>query len=195
MNKQHPLTEEQLKSVVAKSEEFGTRTQCMFVLFASHGMRSTELAQIKLSDINLRDRTVHVRRLKGSISKVEAMSAREIQVLESWLTERATHPNAASELLFPSHRSHRNSTRHADALDRSHIYNIFRKVLETAGMPSTSRGSHAVRHSIAQISAEKGVPIKMLAQMMGHKNINSTAQYYEHRQSEVDEMRARVLGL
>lgn len=49
-----------------------------------------------------------------------------------------------------------------------------------------SRVPHAFKHSFAQYKADHGVDIKTLQQMMGHKNMNSTAQYYRKSQAEID---------
>ncbi len=201
MIEQYPLDLTQLKAVLETSVHFGARTHAMFMLCARHGLRTTELAEVKLDDINMRDKTIRVRSLKGSFTKVEAMLPGDFEALQVWLDERASHANPASELLFPSHRvhtrAHKNGehARHEDALSRTGIYNIFRKVLEAAGMPSTSRSVHCIRHSVAQNAYDQGAPLDMVAGILRHKNVNSAARYAKLSQSKIDAAKLKYLGL
>jgi integrase len=52
---------------------------------------------------------------------------------------------------------------------------------------------HALRHSYAMAALDAGGNIIEVQQLMGHKSINSTAQYLKHRNNE--QLGAKVLGL
>jgi integrase len=181
MIKQHPLTKEQLTSLRVSATD--PRDRAMLTIASCHFVRASELAALKTSDVNMRDGSIRITRLKGSVSKTEALMPGEAEALATWLTAKPE-----SVLLFPSNRTDK-------PMHRSQIYNIFRRLSEAANLPSTSRAPHALRHTIGQLAAEAGAPAKLIQQMAGHKSLNSTSQYFEFTQRHVDAEKAKYLGL
>ena len=95
-------------------------------------------------------------------------------------------------LVFPSSKA--NDSRQPGELTTKQIYRIFRRYAELAAVPDVSRAPHAFRHSLAQNLADKGMDIKTLQILMGHKNLNSTSQYFTKTQAQVDAMKAEMLA-
>jgi integrase len=181
MIKQHPMTAEQLERVLNAAKP-DLRTYAMFLIASNHAIRSSELSHLRTADISLRDRTIYIRRLKGSRSETEAIfDETELNVLSRWLAEKPAH-----ELLFPSCRG--------GALSRTQVYNIFRHYSELVFNPAVCRGSHAFRHTIGQALADGGLDIKRLQRVMGHKNLNSTSQYFDVSQRECDELKKKIFA-
>ena len=182
MIKQHPLTIPQLNKVLTAAKNTSPRDFCMLVVAANHAVRCTELAKIRTADISLRDRTIYIRRLKGSRSETEAIiDDMELEAISAWMGLKPTH-----ELLFPSPRG--------GSLCRTAIYSIFRYFNELVGNPAVSRSPHAFRHTIGQTLADGGTDIKRLQRIMGHVNINSTSQYYSVSQRECDEIKKKIFA-
>jgi integrase/recombinase XerD len=185
MNRMHPMTDTQLASLREAAALAGPRETALVTLMTQHAMRASEVTGLKVSAVNFKDDTLSISRLKGSVSKVERMTPDTRAALAAWL---AVKP--AGEYLFPG-----SSTRGTGQLSRQQLYNIFRGLAEAAGIPATSRAPHSARHTIGQTLAEKGATMQLIQAVMGHKNANSTAQYFELRQSSVDEQKAKLLGL
>ena len=181
MIRQHPLTKEKLNQILAVART-NPRDFAMLTIAANHAIRASELAALRTDDINLRDRTIRVRRLKGSITTTEELLDSELAPLTAWLD---TKP--ANDLLFPSPRG--------QALCRMQVYRIFRGYAEAASAPATSRSSHAFRHTLGQDLASAGVDIKKLQIIMGHKNINSTSQYFTFTQRECDQAKRQIFAM
>jgi integrase len=181
MVKMHPMNKAQLQSMIDAARST-PRDFVMLTLTAGHAMRASEIAALLVSDINLRDRTIRIRRLKGSLTTTEALLAHEFTAVSDWLNSKAP-----SDLLFPSAKGSR-------ALSNVQVYRLFRKYAEAAGVPAVSRSPHAVRHTLGQDLADRGMPIKMLQLVFGHVSINSTAQYFSYAQSTVDAEKARLLS-
>lgn len=181
MIKEHPLTTDQLKKVLKAAKLESRRDFCLLSIAANHAIRVTELARLRTADINLKDRTIYIRRLKGSNSTTEQLFDWEIAAISSWLDDKPAH-----ELLFPSPQG--------GELCRMQLYRVFRYYSEIANNPAASRSPHAFRHTIGQSLADGGVDIKRLQGIMGHKNINSTAQYYSVSQRECDETKKRIFA-
>jgi integrase len=191
MKRMHPIKRELVNKMVNAALKDSLRDGCILLLAAGHAMRASELAGVQTSDINLKDRRIFVRRKKGSISTSEALLPNEVEVLSKWLADKPQHA-----LLFPSNKLNGgiNEGREQNELSPVQIYRIFRYYAELTGVPDISRAPHAFRHSLAQHCADNKMDIKTLQILMGHKDINSTAQYYSRTQAEVDAEKARLLA-
>ena|ERR1700735_2687789 len=181
MVKEKPLSSVQMARVLKAAERESSRDFCMLTIASNHAIRCSELAALRVSDVNVKDGVIYIRRLKGSNSESEKITAWELPVIVKWLNEKAPH-----DLLFPSVRG--------TQLCRNQVYRIFRRYNELVFNPDASRAPHAFRHSLGQAMADGGVDIKELKRIMGHKSIASTERYYEVSQNRVDETKERVLA-
>jgi site-specific recombinase XerD len=59
----------------------------------------------------------------------------------------------------------------------STISRIIRVRLERAGIPIQRGGAHLLRHSLATRLIEQQRPIKEVADLLGHRNIDTTSFY------------------
>jgi integrase len=179
--KERPLTQTEMTKVLRQAERESLRDYCLLTIASQHAIRSSELSGLCVRDVNLKDNEIHIRRLKGSVSQREQLTAFERPVIEKWLAQKPVN-----DLLFPSSRGGR--------ICRTHIYRIFRHYAELAMIPDSSRSSHAFRHHIGQELALSGIDIQTLKRIMGHKNISSTERYFEIPQSRADEIKEKVLA-
>lgn len=187
MKRQQPMNREHVKKIVAAAMSRSLRDGCILMLASSHAMRSSEIAGLKVSDVNLKSGRIDIHRKKGSRSATDSLAAEEIQALAKYITAKPDHV-----LLFPSTKV--NASRQSGALSSVQIYRIFRRYAELTSTPEVSQAPHAFRHSLAQHFADNGTDIKTLQRIMGHKNINSTATYYDKTQAQIDAERIRVLA-
>jgi site-specific recombinase XerD len=63
------------------------------------------------------------------------------------------------------------------AIQPNTIIWIVRRHLDRAGIRVAGRGAHALRHSLATRMVNAGVPIKSVADVLGHASIDTTAIY------------------
>jgi site-specific recombinase XerD len=61
--------------------------------------------------------------------------------------------------------------------ENNHLHGPIARHYDRAGIYSVTKGSHAIRHAFATRLMEKEVPIKTIADLLGHKCIMSTAMY------------------
>src|SRR4051794_26894967 len=121
MNRMQPLTEGQLRSLLEISKD-DPKTHAIVTFMSRHFIRATELTMLKASDVCLEDRTISIKRLKGSISKIESFQPGDYEALSVWL---AVKPK--SLYLFPG--------RNGEKMDRKTVFNIFRAATRKAGIP------------------------------------------------------------
>jgi integrase/recombinase XerD len=179
MRRMEPMSEQQTEKMIQAAFAQSKRDGVMLALASKHATRASELAGLKVADVNFKDGSIFITRRKGSITKWEALLPSEVRMLKSYLDGHS------DPLLFPSEKGGQLST--------VQVYRIFRYYAELTGVPDVSRSPHAFRHSLGQQLADKGMDVSMLQVVMGHKNINSTMRYFTHKQSVVDAEKMRLL--
>ena len=85
------LTRDEVASLLRsakKSARHGARNHAMILLAYRHGLRASELVNLRLSDLNLSTATIYCRRAKGSRSSLHPMKPDEVAALEKLLARR-----------------------------------------------------------------------------------------------------------
>jgi type 1 fimbriae regulatory protein FimB len=100
------LTEAEITSFLkaARKGRHGIRNYAMALLAYRHGLRVSELINLRMADLDLDTGHLFVRRLKGSLSTSQPLEGDEIRVLRAWLRQRVKAPCCNSPLLFLSER-------------------------------------------------------------------------------------------
>jgi integrase len=99
------LTRDEVSSLLRaakKSPRYGTRNHAMILLAYRHGLRASEVINLRLSDVDLKPGTIYCRRAKGSHSSLHPMRPDEVAALEKVLARREL---PASDYVFQSERS------------------------------------------------------------------------------------------
>ena len=165
------LTPEEILKVLKIAAE-SKRNLAMILLGYRHGMRASEICGLKLSDVDMKNGEITIRRLKGSLKTVQPLSdlpgqplLSEKRVLAAWLDERKD----ASDFLFTSQKGGR--------LDRTAFWRLFSDVAERAGLPKEKRHPHCLKHSLGFALVASNVNLALVRIALGHKSIASTAIY------------------
>jgi type 1 fimbriae regulatory protein FimB len=101
------LTESEMTQFLnaARSGRHGARDFAMMLMTYRHGLRVSELIDIRLNDVDLVTARLFVRRKKGSLSTHQPIDGYELRAIRAWLRERSLDSNAAcSPFLFVSER-------------------------------------------------------------------------------------------
>ncbi len=103
-------TQEELGKLLAASQDptnsrNPTRDYCMLLLMFRHGLRVSELCAMRLSDVNVTTKELHVKRLKGCDSGPHELYNGESGAIKACLVEREKmKPPADCDTLFISER-------------------------------------------------------------------------------------------
>src|SRR5467141_98684 len=132
-------------SVLRTARAKGAREWAMIVVAYKHGMRASEVCNLRLDDIDMKNGSIVVERLKGSLRTTQAVTEHrgepllnELKALREWLRKR---PKDGSDYLFTSQKGGR--------LDRSQFFRLFRAIAREAGLVQEKQHPHALKHSIA----------------------------------------------
>jgi len=100
------LTEAEMKRFLdaARHGRHGARNYAMMLMAYRHGLRVSELVDLRLKDLDLETGRLYVRRKKGSLSTHQPIEGDELRALRAWLREREQRRDARSPYLFLSER-------------------------------------------------------------------------------------------
>jgi site-specific recombinase XerD len=165
------LEADEVLAVLSQARQKGSREHCMFLLAYRHGLRATEIAKLKVTDVQ--DGELNVRRLKGSLHTVQLLQSHtnplldEREVVARWLQDRGEADG--SVLLFTS--------RQGSGLTRRQVYNLFSDIAAKAGINRGRRNPHILKHSLASHLTRNGVHVAYVQQALGHRDPKSTLLY------------------
>lgn len=136
----------------------------LFMLVYATGLRLSEVAHLKLSDLDRARRLVHVRSGKGKKDRVVMLSGK----LEITINDYLKHYNP-STYIFENADS-------TEPLQNRTIQVVYSNTVHFAGI--TKRGGiHTLRHSFATHLLESGLDIRYIQQLLGHQSILTTMRY------------------
>ena len=101
------LTESEIARFLAASKlgRHGIRDYCMMLVAYRHGLRVSELIDIRIADVDMVTACLFVRRLKGSLSTSQPIAGDELRAIRGWHRQRSLDSNAAhSPFLYLSER-------------------------------------------------------------------------------------------
>lgn len=116
----------------------------MILLAYRHGMRASEVCGLEMRDLDLRNGSVTIRRLKGSLTTTQPLYQHrgmplldEVVALRACLKDR--HQDG-STIVFTSQKGGR--------LHRAQFFRIFQATAEAAGLPVEKRHPHVLKHAL-----------------------------------------------
>lgn len=149
----------------------GRRNHLIFWLAYRAQLRCFEILAIRVSDIDLKRRSVTVRQGKGNKRRVVGLDAETVKRVDHWL---AIRPND-SDYLFTSSRNR--------TLDTSYVRKLAARHSEKADI-SQRVHVHGFRHSGAVRMVESGVDLNVIRRQLGHASLAVTQRYIDHLTNE-----------
>lgn len=165
------LTIEQINSflnALPLKTDLDYRNKAMFELIYATGMRISELCNLLLVDINFNERFVRISG-KGRVERIVPINDIALKYLEQYLNHHRLNLNPVVDNVFVNN--------HGKALSRQGFYKILKQHALSVGISDIS--PHQFRHSIATHMLSNGANLKVVQEMLGHKNI-STTEIYTH---------------
>jgi integrase/recombinase XerD len=149
-----------------RGENVGRRDYAMIVMLLRLGLRATEVATLKLDDLDWRAAEVVVHG-KGRRDGRLPLPVDVGEAIAAWLQHG--RPKTTNREVFLSV--------HAPimALGRGGVGSIVRCACVRAGVPQV--GPHRLRHTMATEMVNSGVPLAEISQVLRHRSLSSTAIY------------------
>jgi type 1 fimbriae regulatory protein FimB len=172
------LTKEEMDKLLAAAKSPGAsrnpiRNYAILLLMFRHGLRVTELCRLRLSDVDLPAKILHVNREKGCDSGPHELLNGEVPAVKAWLTDRADmlkrKPDVACDTVFISEE--------LKPLHRCTVWLMITKIAQAAGFYDLAVHSHTMRHSTGYAMINNGNELRVIQEYLGHRDIASTVRY------------------
>ncbi len=176
---------QELDSFIRQNGPSPKRNHAIFLLASRMGLRQSDIAGLKLGDINWRNSTIKLIQQKTSEELVFPLLPDVGNPLADYiLNER---PNTSSCYVFIRYLApyERISPTLCSTVVRRAMKHC--SIHEEKGM---SQGIHCLRHTVAQKMLAESVPLPVISSVLGHKDKNSTQKYLS-----VDTKRLRFCAL
>jgi len=155
------LNREEVKQILAQITN--VKHKILLGIIYSSGLRVSEVVNLKVKDLDLKNNLLTVRGGKGSKDRNTILSDKITPVLEKY-----TKNKDRNSFLFPSSRGGKITERSAQK--------IFQKALKSSKIKKRT-GCHALRHSFATHLLEDGVDIRYIQELLGHQRLETTQTY------------------
>jgi type 1 fimbriae regulatory protein FimB/type 1 fimbriae regulatory protein FimE len=162
------LTEAEVERLMeaAKGNRWGHRDATMILVGYRHGLRVSELVDLRWDQVEFATATLHVRRVKQGTPSTHPILGDELRALRR--LQREQEPK--SPFVFTSERGAPFSTAG------------FARMVERAAREANlafKAHPHMLRHACGYTLANKGHDTRALQAYLGHRNIQHTVRYTE----------------
>ena len=159
------LTKEELSTFFNVCENYKYKT--MFMLVYGTGLRISEVANLRIGDIDSKKMRIFVREGKGRKERYTILPETSLKMLRTyWKMSR--RKGEKEERIFLNETG--------GAISTYSIRTQFRKYRKKAKL-NEKFVVHSLRHSFATDLIERGANIIQVKELMGHSNIRSTMEY------------------
>jgi site-specific recombinase XerD len=167
------LTDEQRRLFLEsfdRSRTEGARDYAMALCMVDLGLRVGEVVLLKLSDADWEQGCLTVPGIKAHVERTLPLVPRVREALRDYVDR--FRPATTSDRLFVRHPRFRGAP-----LDVNAASHAIRCAYRRCGFPESWTGAHRLRHTFATRLYSSGAPVKEIADLLGHRSINSTQRY------------------
>jgi len=157
----------------------------MLVLAYGAGLRSAEIANLKVDDIDSDRMQIHIRNGKGGKDRYVILSPVMLEILRHYW--RKCRAKVNSDWLFPSRLL-------SKPITPATVGAVYKHAKERAGIGKRG-GIHGLRHAFATHSLEAGEDLYTIKQLLGHASIESTARYLRLTNNKMRSIKSPVEAL
>lgn len=145
------------------SESVKARNKLIMTLLYSSGLRVSELVNLEVKDLDLDERTIHIRG-KGEKDRVVLFDHNTRDSVKVYMRNRGFD----SKYLFVN--------RYGNCLTVRYIQKMIKQYAHAAGIKKKVT-PHILRHSFATHLLKKGMDIRAIQRLLGHSNVSTTQIY------------------
>jgi site-specific recombinase XerD len=171
-------------AAIDRSTPMGRRDYAMFLLIATYGLRTSEVAALRLDNIEWRVGRIRVPRPKTKTPIVLPLTHEVAAALIDYL--RHARPDLPCREVFLRVRAP------AGPLESTAVTEAFQAWSRRGALPISYQGPHCLRHSLAVHLLRQGTSLKAIGDLLGHRGAESTCVYLR---LHVEDLRDTALEL
>lgn len=177
-----PKKERKLPEVLTKEEVANLinsiknkKSKLIVSLLYSSGLRVGEVLNLKVGDLDLKEKIGWVRGGKGKKDRLFIISNKLIKDLKEYLTGKSSEA-----YLFPGHKG---------KMSARNVQKIIKRAAKKAGI-TKKVSPHTLRHSYGTHLLEKGVDIRKIQVLLGHSQLSTTQLYTQVSTEELKKIKS-----
>jgi site-specific recombinase XerD len=167
------LTEFEAERVLA--EVGSPRDRALLELLYASGLRASEIANLKVPDVNLKSRTLRVRRGKGNKDRIGLFGRPAARAVDLYLGGRTRGPVFLNAW--------------GGVLGVHTIAKIVRDAARRSGLSGVH--THTWRHTFATVLLNRGCDLRYVQELLGHVSVSTTAIYLHTTTTDLARVYAR----
>ena len=160
---------QQLLRSIDRSHQLGWRDYAILHLMAHYGLRPSEIVTLTLESIDWQAKTLSVQQRKTRSDLILPLTSQTVGILSRYL-QRGRRAGPHRELFLRGKSP-------AGALTRSGVGKLYRTRAQQSGLPLHGTSCYCLRHSFAMRLLDRGVGIKLIGDLLGHRSLESTCVY------------------
>ena len=172
------LSEEEVNKLldINLNNDFDYRNKAMLELMYSSGLRVSELINLTVNDVDLKNSLVRIFG-KGSKERIVPLNDYATEALNNYILYHRPKlfKQKESNYLFLNN--------HGNQMTRQGFFKTLKKITKEKGIKS-ELSPHTLRHSFATHLLKYGADLRSIQELLGHSDI-STTQIYTHITNEM----------
>jgi len=164
-----------------RASAVGRRDLAIALCLSELALRANEVAFLTLDDVDWRSLTLHLRQTKQGRERLLPLPAHVAKALANYLEHG--RPAVSHRGIFVRHRAP-----FGQPLQGPHVRVIIRRAFIRSDLDCS--GAYILRHSWATRAHRQGTNLKLIADILGHRSLNTTTRY---AQVHVEELRQAAL--
>ena len=153
----------EIKSLIDSIRNIKHRTVVM--LLYSTGMRLSEIASLKITDIDSKNMRIKVVQGKGAKDRYTILSQQVLEELRAYY------------IIYKPVMYLFNGAGKGRPISHRNIQHLVQKALAQAGLDSKNYTVHTLRHSFATHLVDNGTDLHTVKELLGHSNLQTTLRY------------------
>ena len=154
---------------IDRSNAIGWRDYTILHLMSHYGLRTCEVASLRLDAIDWQARTLRVEQRKTRSVLILPMADKTLRIIKRYLFEG--RPGSDRPELFLRARGPVGPMKHYAVCD------IYQNRVARSGLDLRGTSAYSLRHSLAMRLLDRGVGIKAIGDVLGHRGLESTCVY------------------
>ena len=169
MNERKHLVFAEVEKLIAavKGSRNAARDRCLLLMMFRHGLRVSEACGLRMAQVDIDSRVLHVERLKKGLSTTHPLRPDELRAIKAWLVERK-RLKPEGDAFFVSERR--------TPLSRKTAWVAIREYGKKASLAVPAH-PHMLRHGCGFALADQGADTRLIQDFLGHRNIQHTVMY------------------
>ena len=157
------MSAEEMKALINTVQNIKHRT--IIMLLYSSGLRVSEIAQLRIADIDSKQMRIKVVQGKGSKDRYTLLSQSVLLELRAYYLIYKP-----KEYLF-------NGSHPGSPMSVRNIEHLVQKALAAIGLASKHYTVHTIRHSFATHLVDNGIDLHTVKELLGHSSMQTTLRY------------------